>query len=141
MNECNELFKDAKRPNLSIRPLHEGGEGLGLAAQVPFDWVVQKVAFTPRNEGAVNSTKSMDRSSGFPDLPVSRRFMNAAPNCRRGVRTGVVSELENPYPVERSAGDQPCGRVEVEVSVEQWRKGSGASIDVFQQTSVIDWGD
>jgi hypothetical protein len=74
-------------------------------------------------------------------VPVIRRFMNAAPNCRRGVWTGLVSELENPNAVERSAGDQPCGRVELEVSVEQWRKGSGASIDVFQQTSVIYWGN
>ena len=67
--------------------------------------------------------------------------MNAAPNCRRGVRTGLVSELENPNAVERSAGDQPCGRIQLEVSVEQWRKGSVASLDVFQQTSVIDWSD
>jgi hypothetical protein len=92
-----------------------------------------------RNEGAVNSTMAMGRSKW--DLPVSRRFMNAARNCRRGVRTGLESELENPNAVERSAGDQPCGRVELEGSVEQWRKGSGASIDVFQQTSVIDRGN
>jgi hypothetical protein len=81
------------------------------------------------------------QSSRSPDLPVSRRFMNAAYDCRRGVRTGLFSELENPNAVERSAGDQPCGRVELEVSVEQWRKGSSASIDIFQQTRVFDWGD
>lgn len=70
-----------------------------------------------RNQGAVNSTMSMGRSSGSQDLPVIRRFMNAASNCRRGVRTGLMSELENPNAFERSAGDQPSGRVELEVSV------------------------
>ena len=38
-------------------------------------------------------------------------------------------------------GDQPCGRVQLEISVGQWRKGSGASIDIFQQTTVSDWSD
>ena len=42
-----------------------------------------------------------------------------------------MSELQNPDTVQRSAGDQPFGRIELEVSVEQWRKGSGGSIDVL----------
>ena len=78
-------------------------------------------------------------SSGFRDLPVSRRFMDAAYNCRRGVWTDFVSELENPNTIERSAGDQPCGRVKLQVRVEQWREGSGGSLDVLQQATVIDW--
>ena len=42
-----------------------------------------------------------------------------------------MSELENPNAIKRSAGDHPCGRVELEIGVEQWRKGSGGSIDVL----------
>jgi hypothetical protein len=108
-----------------------------------FDRGCQKLGVTVslRSEGAVNSTRARRRSSERHDLPVSRRFMNAVYNCRRGVRTGLFSELENSNAVKRSAGDQPCGRVELEVSVEQWRKCSGASIDVFQQTTIIGWDD
>jgi hypothetical protein len=50
-----------------------------------------------------------------------------------------MSELEKPDAVERSAGDEPCGRTQLEVSVEQWRKGTGGSIDVLQEATVIDW--
>ena len=82
-----------------------------------------------------------NRSSVFRDLPLSRRFVNAAPDSRRGIRTGLVRELENPNSLERSAGDQPCGRVQLEVSIEQWRKGTAGSIDVFQETAVMTGGD
>ena len=96
---------------------------------------------SPRSEGAVNSTRGRRRSSGCQDLPVSRRFMNAAYNSGHCIRTGLFSELENPNAVKRPASDQPCGRIQLEISVEQWRKGSSASIDVFQQTTVFDGGD
>ncbi len=52
-----------------------------------------------------------------------------------------MSELEKPDAIERSAGDEPCRRIQLEVSVEQWRKGGGASIDVFQQATIIEGAD
>jgi hypothetical protein len=52
-----------------------------------------------------------------------------------------MSELENPNAVKRTAGDQPGGRIQLEVSVEHWRKGAGRSIDVFQQATIIDGDD
>jgi hypothetical protein len=67
--------------------------------------------------------------------------MNAAYNRSRGIRTRLVSELENPNAVKRTAGDQPGGRIQLEVSVEHWRKGAGRSIDVFQQATIIDGDD
>ena len=73
----------------------------------------------------------MEQSSELKDRPISRRFMDAVLNCSRGVRTNPVRQLEKSNAVERSAGDQPCGRVQLEVRVEQWRKGAGSSIDVF----------
>ncbi|MCE3240297.1 MAG: hypothetical protein K0Q83_804, partial [Deltaproteobacteria bacterium] len=106
-----------------------------------FDRSSKEGGCSPRSEGAVNSTRGRSRSSGCQDLPISRRFMNAAYNCGYSIRTGLFSEMENPNAVKRPAGDQPCGRIQLEISVEQWRKGSSASIDVFQQTSVFDWGD
>ena len=59
---------------------------------------------------------------------------------RRG-RAKLMSELENPDAVKRSAGHQPCGRSKLKISIKQRRKGTAASIDVFQQTTEIDWGN
>ena len=67
--------------------------------------------------------------------------MNSTPDGIRGGRTELLSELENPDGVERSAGHKPGGRSKLKGSIKQWRKGTGASIDVFQQTSVTGWGD
>ena len=75
------------------------------------------------------------------ELPASGRFIYSTPDGIRGVWAELLSELENPDAVERSAGHQPCGRIKLKESIEQWWKGTGASIDVFQQTTVIDWGD
>ena len=52
-----------------------------------------------------------------------------------------MSELQDPDTVEGSAGDQPCCRVELKITVEQWRKGTCGSIDVFQQATIIDRGE
>ena len=52
-----------------------------------------------------------------------------------------MSELQNPDTVEGSAADQPRDGIQLEVSVQQWRKGSGGSIDVFQEATIIDGGD
>ena len=123
-------------------PFAEVGESWASPAQRPLTGSQRLgVTVSLRSEGGVNSTRGRSRSSGCQDLPVSRRFMNAAYNCGHSIRTGPFSELENPNAVKRPAGDQPCGRIQLEISVEQWRKGSSASIDVFQQTSVFDWGD
>ena len=94
-----------------------------------------------RSEGAVGSTIGGGNQLDSKNRQVSRRFMNAAYNRSRGIRTRLVSELESPNAVKKSAGDQPCGRIQVEVSVEQWRKGAGRSTDVFQQATIIDGGD
>jgi hypothetical protein len=56
----------------------------------------------PSSGGAVNSTIVMRRSTGFQDLPISRRFVNAALSCIGGVRTRLKNELENPNAVKRS---------------------------------------
>ena len=128
-----------KGTDLSIQPFTEL-RGLQLATQGLLVLRYKEVR-RPTSNGAVHSTIAKSRSSGFRNLPLSRRFVNAAPNCRSGPRTGLLSELKNSNAVERSAGDQPCGRVQLEISVEQRRKCSGASIDVLQQTSVIEWGN
>jgi hypothetical protein len=100
-----KLYMPMRESLASAAPSTEvGGKGFG--------------GMSPRSEGAVNSTMSKEQSSGFQVRPISRRFMNAALNCRRGVWTGLVGELENPNAVKRSAGDQPCGRIQLEVSVE-----------------------
>lgn len=67
--------------------------------------------------------------------------MDAAPDSVCGVGTELMSELQNPDTVEGFAADQPRGGIQLEVSVQQWRKGSGGSIDVFQEATIIDGGD
>jgi hypothetical protein len=67
--------------------------------------------------------------------------VNAAPDSVCGVGTELMSELQNPDTVEGSAGDQPCGRVELEIGVQQRRKGTAGSIDAFQKATIIDGGD
>jgi hypothetical protein len=52
-----------------------------------------------------------------------------------------MSELENPNPVQRSASHEPCGRRNLKDSRKQRVKCTAASIDVFQQTIVINWRD
>ena len=58
--------------------------------------------------------------------------MNAAPDGSRGIRTEPLSELKDSDPVQRSASDQPPGRVKLEVCIEQRREGGGGSIDGSQ---------
>ena len=60
----NFLLKDAKGPNLLIRPLHRG-RGLGPRRRSAFDGL-SKVAtmLLLRSEGGVNSTMARGRSSG-----------------------------------------------------------------------------
>jgi hypothetical protein len=67
--------------------------------------------------------------------------VNPSPNIVCGGRTELLSELENPDAVERSASHQPCGRLELEDSIKQGRIGAGAPIDMLQKTTVVDWGD
>ena len=69
------------------------------------------------------------------------RLVNPGSDRISGLWAKLMSELENPDAVERSASHQPSGRIKLEDSIKQWRKGTGASIDVFQQTTVIDWGN
>ena len=85
---------------------------MGLASAAAFTGCQNMVQRAPlRSERAVNSTMNMGRSIVSEDRPGSRRLVNAASNSSGGIRTGLMSKLENPNPVKRSAGDQPCARI------------------------------